>query len=177
MDDKDYATLNDNRTGTSAGLPPGTAFPRDVADSPSGGRVSLRASLLRAADTGRALYESLPDNVRATLHLRERKTVSLRKLAASLGIPRSTLWRALAIYQLCDRYPEVREYHHVGVCHLSLVLGLDRDQQIFWLRRVERSRLSRGQLARAIRTARGRDSSLECGSAVATMDKIRIDRR
>jgi hypothetical protein len=127
----------------------GSAPPRELE---ARREIEARGSLWRAIEMGRELYESLPHEARAELHLRRRKLVSMRKLAAARGTPVSTLWRSLAIYLLHRRHPEIERYSHVGVCHVSVVLGVPDEQQLFLLRRTEQARWSRQQLQRFIKT-------------------------
>lgn len=58
----------------------------------------------------------------------------------------SSMWRALAIYRLACRYPELYRYEHLGVAHLALLLKVAPPLQLALLRRAERKQWSRSQL-------------------------------
>jgi hypothetical protein len=64
-------------------------------------------------------------------HSRGRKQVSFRKLATQPRLPfsRANLCRAVGIYVLCHRRPEVLELQGVGPCHLREIIGLDAAAQ------------------------------------------------
>lgn len=59
-----------------------------------------------------------------------RKNASLRKLAKhpDLRISRGTLYRSIAIHQLCGRL-DIRQWKHVSTSHIRLVLPLPEDAQ------------------------------------------------
>jgi hypothetical protein len=114
----------------------------------------VQPSLLRALQTGFQIYAALPLEARREIHERRRKPSSLRRLAHTKGVPASTLWRALAAYLLYLRHPEIASYEHLGVSHLSVILGLPEDAQLHFLRNVEGGRWSRRQLNRRVRRFR-----------------------
>jgi hypothetical protein len=112
--------------------------------------------LTRAIRLGRKIHDVLTREGHVDLGARCRKEYSCRKLARLHRVPASTLWRALAIYQLSQRHPELADCHHVGVGHLSVLLGIPREHQLYFLRRAESSRWSRAQLERQIRRLEAR---------------------
>jgi hypothetical protein len=65
------------------------------------------------------------------------KEASFRKLAgradSELHLSATTLYRAVALYELCERV-DVSFRKHLGVAHLRAVLGLSADQQHLLLR-------------------------------------------
>lgn len=114
----------------------------------------MQPSLLRALQTGFQLYAALTPEARTAIHHRHRKPSSLRKIAEAQGVPPSTLWRALAAYLLYRRFPEIGNYRHLGVSHVSVILGLPPEHQMFFLRKVEHGKWSRQQLMRQIQRHR-----------------------
>ena len=111
----------------------------------------FRSSLHRAIQMGFEIYESLSPAERQGMHLKERKPKSFRALARSRQIPVSTLWRALATYLLYCRYPELERYSHLGVAHVSVILGVADDYQLHFLRKAEVGGWSRRQLERQVK--------------------------
>jgi hypothetical protein len=116
----------------------------------------LRPSLLQALRAGFAVYSAFSEEERRTLKLRSRKPSSLRRLAEARGVPVSSLWRALAVYLLYRRCPQLAGYRHVGISHVSLILGLDEAAQLHFLEKVELKRWSRQQLGRELRRHSGK---------------------
>jgi hypothetical protein len=55
----------------------------------------------------------------------------------------SSIWRAVAIYELSKQYPELNHYQHVGVGHASVVLSFRGELRIALLRKAEYQRWSR----------------------------------
>jgi hypothetical protein len=114
--------------------------------------TSSQSSLTRAIELGFRAYRELRAHGIDDLQSHRRsKAQSLRKLARTWGVPLSTLCRALSVYLLWQRNPEIAGYEHVGVCHVSVVLALEGEQQLGLLRKAEAARWSRGQLQRAVR--------------------------
>ena len=113
--------------------------------------IPSNKSLHKAIEMGRDVYLCLSQESRDALHLRGRKQQSLRKLAKVRNIPISTLWRSLAIYLLRQRNPEILEYRHVGVCHVSVILAVDAENQMHYLRKTEQGRWSRARLERTVK--------------------------
>ncbi|MEN9580164.1 MAG: hypothetical protein RJA70_3173 [Pseudomonadota bacterium] len=58
----------------------------------------------------------------------------------------SSLWRAVAIYELSLSFPELTGYTHVGVGHLSVILGMPPTHRIELLRAAEYHRWTRRKL-------------------------------
>ncbi len=110
------------------------------------------SSSLKAIRLGYEIYQTLPPAERGRVGARGRKLASFRKLAAMRGMPVSTLWRALAIYQLYVRFPELGSYRHLGVAHLSVILGVEDQYQLYFMRMAEIERWSRRRLDHEIRS-------------------------
>lgn len=86
----------------------------------------------------------------------------------------STLWRALAIYRLACRHPELFHYQHLGVAHVSLLLRVRGPLQLALLRRAERRRWSRARLQNRLAAI---GLALEHGEALLEQfaEELRID--
>lgn len=88
------------------------------------------------------------------------RIIATQQLGASIGA--SSVWRAAAIYRLAQRYPELYEYEHVGVGHLSVLLSLREPLQPVLMRMAERLRWSRRQLESKVkRLAEEREQGLD----------------
>lgn len=77
---------------------------------------------------------------------------SFRQLARLEGMPMSpaSLCRAVSIYHLTLRMPELLTFRRVGIGHVSTVLRLDPDTQVDLLYRAERENWSRTHLQAAV---------------------------
>jgi hypothetical protein len=82
-------------------------------------------------NVGRLVLERVYGGDTNRWHSRGRKRASFRKLATHPRLPfsRANLCRAVGIYVLCLRRPEVLELQGVGPCHLREIIGLDADVQ------------------------------------------------
>ncbi len=110
-----------------------------------------KQTLRRAIEAGYQIFASLPPQAQYELQRRGRKGLSFRKLAAARQMPVSTLWRTLAIYLLFRRYPEIAEYRHLGVGHVSVVLSVQPEHQLYFLRNAEVRGWSRRYLDQAVK--------------------------
>ena len=126
------------------------------------GRPFRASSIAETTDLGRRVI-ALADQLGARTD--RRRAVSFRLLAKQLETPKaaSSLWRAVAIYRLAERYPELYTYQHLGVAHLSVLLSLRGPVQLALLRKAERMRWSRRKLEAKVKRlfeeeARGVDS-------------------
>jgi len=111
----------------------------------------MNHSLLSVIQRGYHVYSLLPPEARRSLHSRTRKRYPLRDFAKQLGVPVSTLWRWLATYQLYRRFPEIAQYRHLGVAHVSIILGVQAACQLYFLRMAEIKRWSRRTLEGEVR--------------------------
>jgi hypothetical protein len=87
------------------------------------------------------------------------KHVSFGKLALHPELPMSkaSLWRAVAIYELSLRVPQLKSGRHIGVSHVRTVLGLPSRDQERLLGRAERQRWRVAELqAHAASSRKGR---------------------
>lgn len=86
-----------------------------------------------------------------------RKDTSFRKLAAHPDSPfeASTLSRAVGIYLLTRRRPDIARLAHVGPSHLQEILGLDEGTQDRLLERAESDAWSTRRLRDEVRAAPG----------------------
>jgi hypothetical protein len=105
-------------------------------------------SLQAALEVGDIVFRHVFRGDERLLRVRGRKCSSFRKLAAdpSLGMSPSSLWRAVAIFELGRRFPEIAQYVHTGVGHISVVLGLPPAEQFRLLRQTEAERWTRRKL-------------------------------
>lgn len=137
------------------------------------------SSLARAVALGRQVYEALPQRARDDLHRRRKKPESFRGLAKNHGVPASTLWRAIAIFLVYQRHPELASYAHLGVGHLSVLVAVEPNAQLYFLRIAERARWSRRRLERevkrwrsAARSPDGRGYSPPIGIALVMSKRV-----
>lgn len=82
---------------------------------------------------------------------------SLRKIANHPMVPFkvTTLWRAVAVYQMSLRLPHVMVFGDLGVSHLRAVIGLDPRVQEELLTAAHRERWSKRKLEKAAAEQRG----------------------
>lgn len=113
--------------------------------------LPAKQTLRRAIESGYRIFTSLSPQAQYELQRRGRKGLSFRKLAAARQMPVSTLWRTLAIYLLFRRYPEIAEYRHLGVGHVSVVLSVHPEHQLYFLRNAEVRGWSRRQLDQEVK--------------------------
>jgi hypothetical protein len=119
--------------------------------------VSTLHSLQAALEVGEIVYRRIFKGDERLLRARGKKNGSFRKLAAHprLGMSPSSLWRAVAIYELSRRFPELAQYVHTGVGHISVVLGLPEVEQFRLLRTTESERWTRRRLQKEAADVRG----------------------
>lgn len=113
------------------------------------GRIADQGTLAAACEAGRHIWgyryaqdgdeRPKPGIVRAS---------SFRQLARIEGMPMSpaSLCRAVGIYQLALRMPELLGFRRVGVGHVSTVLRLPLEQQVALLYQAEQDGWSRSRL-------------------------------
>jgi hypothetical protein len=87
-----------------------------------------------------------------------RKNTSFRKLSSHPDQPfhASQLSRAVSIYLLTQRGPELTQFAHVGPSHLQEILGLEQGEQDRLLRRVETESWSTRRLREEVRACQPR---------------------
>lgn len=124
--------------------------------------VSGTHSLHAALQAGHVIFEQVFMGDERMLRARGKKCSSFRKLASHprLGMSPSSLWRAVAIFELSRRFPELQEYVHTGVGHISVILGLQASDQFKLLRQCETERWTRRHLQHVVaelRTAQRAD--------------------
>lgn len=131
--------------------PESTPVPSDAAAvarvvESAGGLHSLQWAL----EVGEMVFQRVFNGDERLLRARGKKNSSFRRLAADpeLGMSPSSLWRAVAIYELSRRFPELTQYVHTGVGHISVVLGLPEPDQYSLLRAAESQRWTRRRLQR-----------------------------
>ncbi len=116
--------------------------------------LSRRAALAFALDVGRIVIECLYSGELGHWRERGKKEASLRQLAShpALGISATTLYRSLALYELCCRLDRF-EWKRVGVSHLRAVLAAPEHRQAVLLNRAELEAWSSGRLEREVAAA------------------------
>ncbi len=119
--------------------------------------VSTLHSLQAALEVGEIVFRRIFKGDERLLRARGKKNGSFRKLAShpSLGMSPSSLWRAVAIFELSRRFPELSQYVHTGVGHISVVLGLPEAEQFKLLRATESERWTRRRLQKEAAAVRG----------------------
>lgn len=114
--------------------------------------LSRAATLEFAFEIGRAVIETLYDGRLGEWRSRGRKEAGLRELAAhpALCISASTLYRSLAIYELCTRLGRRGELRNLGVSHLRAILTAPEEEQALLVERAEEEAWSVAQLEREV---------------------------
>lgn len=110
----------------------------------------------------------------AALSSRGQKDASFRKLAEHPRLPfdKTTLWRAVRIYEIVQRFPGIARANYLGVTHIRAVIGLPPAIQENLLIAAERDRWSAAQIeARAAVHRKG--STAPERSAPATFRKLK----
>jgi hypothetical protein len=143
--------------------------PREIRSEDSAPRPERPARLAKTLELGRkvlAIVESLGAGAGGA-----KRAPSFRSIAEQLDEPRAvssvTAWRALAIYRLAEQYPELRQFRHVGVGHMALMLSVPAPFQIDLLRCAERMRWSRREIEAALECSRKRQERTGAGEGMA----------
>ena len=136
-------------------------------------------SLAAALEAGEIIFRHVFRGDESLLRARGKKCSSFRKLAAhpDLAMSTSSLWRAVAIYELSLRFPELPHYAHVGVGHISVVLGLPTAEQFRLLRVAESQRWTRRKLqkvATELRLAQRAPGSLPCSRVLESLAGLEL---
>jgi hypothetical protein len=151
--------MSDYPESTTNHLPPEDELPSGVHELPAAEpRAELVAHLSRMGDLGTlaaaceagrmiSRYRDGADRGAAPKPGVVRAS-SFRQLARLEGMPMSpaSLCRAVSIYHLTLRMPELLTFRRVGIGHVSTVLRLDEEVQVDLLYRAEREGWSRTQL-------------------------------
>ncbi|HTV17690.1 MAG TPA: hypothetical protein VMG12_03440 [Polyangiaceae bacterium] len=89
-------------------------------------RLARNANLEFALRVGALIIHHFYDGDANAWRRRGPKVASFRRLAAHPDLPLSpgTLYRCVALYELCDRLDAPSRWTHLGASHLRLVLGL-----------------------------------------------------
>lgn len=160
------ATRSADDNDTPSGVFPVAELPAHADAQADDGQTNQAVAALRSVAGGSSLQAALEAGEIIFLHVfngdpsrlraRGKKCSSFRKLAAHPGLSMSTssLWRAVAIYELSLRFAELPHYIHVGVGHISVVLGLPPVEQFRLLRRAESERWTRRKLQKVVAEVR-----------------------
>jgi hypothetical protein len=120
--------------------------------------IRPRAALQTMLEVGRIVVDRLFDgNIEAMRNSRGPGR-TLRKLAGHPHLPLSpvALWRALGIYQLAARFPELLSAPQLTASHFRAVLGLPPETQYALLRTADRESMTTAELERRVTTHRAR---------------------
>jgi hypothetical protein len=114
--------------------------------------LSRAATLEFALEIGRAVIETLYDGQTGGWRSRGRKEAGLRALAShpALCISASTLYRSLAMFELCSRLSCGQSLRHLGVSHLRAVLIAPEGEQPLLVAVAEEQRWSVARLEREV---------------------------
>lgn len=120
------------------------------------GNSTAGRSLHAALEAGEYIFRKVFGGDREQLYERGRKCQSLRRLAEvpGLSMSASSLWRAVAVYELSLRFPELVNYEHVGVGHISVVLGLPAPHIFDLLRQAEAEHWTKRKLQKIVNELR-----------------------
>lgn len=118
--------------------------------------VNATHSLQASLEAGEIIFRHVFEGDEQVLRARGKKCSSFRRLAAhpELKMSPSSLWRAVAVYELSRRFPEIAQYTHTGVGHVSVVFGLPAAEQFRLLRLTEAQRWTRRYLQKVAREVR-----------------------
>jgi len=142
--------------------------------------ISRAAALDFAFEIGKSVIEALYDGQLGEWRSRGRKEAGLRELAAhpALCISASTLYRSLAIYELCVRLGR-RSLRNLGVSHLRAILNAPTDDQPLLVARAEEEAWSVARLEREVsersrvnRSRGGRPRSPEYVKSIRRMSQL-----
>lgn len=110
-----------------------------------------KTPLIDVIQRGFALYSQLPTVDRPSNDAPRAKVPPLRAYAQAQGLALSTYWRLVSTYLLYRRFPEIANYRHLGVAHLSVILGVEEECQLYFIRMTEICRWSRRVLEQEVR--------------------------
>lgn len=128
---------------------------------------------------GKIIVEELYAGERPEHGRRGRTT--FRKIAANLDgkMSAQALYRCAAIYEMCRDLAIAPDWEHVGMSHLSLMLGLPRSQQRRLIQQterhhwsVERLRADTARLRSARKERKGRRPLLRCVRAIRQLGRF-----
>jgi hypothetical protein len=111
-------------------------------------RMSRVSTLDFSVKVGEFVFLKIFAGDMEALRTRGLKDTSFRKLSAHPKLPFSaaTLWRAVAIFDLSQRFPGLLQMKHLGVAHMRAVLGLPADVQERLLRIAETERWTKDRI-------------------------------
>jgi hypothetical protein len=81
---------------------------------------------------------------------------------SNISAPVSSSWRAIAIWQLSQKFPEIIHCRHLGVAHFGVILSVPEPFQLQLIRQAEYHRWSRSRLVTEISSLRTRQSESRC---------------
>lgn len=94
-------------------------------------RIARCANLEFALRVGAVIIHHFYDGDTSTWRSRDAKTASFRRLARHPELPLSagSLYRCVALFELCERLKAPSRWQHLGASHLRIALGLPPDVQ------------------------------------------------
>jgi hypothetical protein len=116
-------------------------------------RISRTASLEFALRVGAVIIHNVYQGDSQAWRSRSRKMVSFRAIAEHPGLPMTagSLYRCVAMFELCNRLNAPSRWEHLGASHLRMVLGLDSAAQERMLVAANEGRWTVKQLQQAVR--------------------------
>lgn len=110
-----------------------------------------KTPLIEVIQRGFSLYSALPPVAQRSSNGGREKMPPLREFAQEHGLALSTYWRLISTYLLYRRFPEIAHYRHLGVAHLSVILGVEEECQLYFIRMTEICRWSRRVLEQEVK--------------------------
>jgi len=110
-----------------------------------------KTPLIEVIQRGYSLYSALPPVAQQSSNGAKEKMPPLREFAQEHGLALSTYWRLISTYLLYRRFPEIAHYRHLGVAHLSVILGVEEERQLYFIRMTEICRWSRRVLEQEVK--------------------------
>jgi hypothetical protein len=110
-----------------------------------------KTPLIDVIQRGFALYSAMPPVAQMSSTGGKGKMPPLREFAQEHGLALSTYWRLISTYLLYRRFPEIAHYRHLGVAHLSVILGVEEECQLYFIRMTEICRWSRRVLEQEVK--------------------------
>lgn len=140
--------------------------------------LTRKATLDLALEVGEIVFRRVFDGDIEAVRAHGPKHASFRQLALHPELPMSAtgLWRAVTMFELSQRMPQLKRCKHIGASHIHAVLGLPPRDQERLLARAERQKLKacelRTQAAARRKGAGGRPPKLEIVKALEQLRRV-----
>lgn len=142
--------------------------------------LTRTASLNLALEVGEIVFRRVFGGDMDSVRKHGPKHASFRQLALHPDLPMSAtgLWRAVTMFELSQRMPQLKRCKHIGASHIHAVLGLPPRDQERLLTRAERQKLKasevRAQAAARRKGAGGRPPKLEIVKALDQLRRVAV---